>query len=160
MLLSSEGERLIKSFEAYSDIPYQDQRGVWTQGWGHTEGVDENSPTVDLAQAEAWFWDDIEWVEKVIIETVKIILTQCEYDALGSFIFNIGSSNFQKSSVLKKINVGDRQGAARDLELYVKYKDEKTGSLLVSKGLQARRAKEKEVFLQDFNASRQGPSEG
>lgn len=160
MLLSKEGELLIKKFESFSSTAYKDIAGIWTIGWGHTYGVGERTPRCSDAQAKEWFDDDIKKCESAILEKVKIILTQSELDALCSFIFNVGVSRFSTSTLLRKLNSGDIQGAGRELDRWVFVKDPLTQLSLVSKGLAERRLLEKHLFLRDFYEARKKTSEG
>lgn len=154
MNISQEGIDMIKSFESFSPTPYKDIRGRWTIGWGHAIGVDANTLPISQMQGEGLLWDDLETAEKVIIDLVKIDLTQCEFDALTSFVFNEGQGRFQKSTMLQKLNLGDRPGAAKEFDRWIYYTDEKTGEKKVSEDLQKRREMEKQLFLEDFNEVR------
>ena len=79
--------------------------------------------------------------EKTVNDLVKVPLTQNQFDALVSLTYNIGTGAFEKSTLLKKLNTGDYQGAADQFTVWNK------GGGKVLQGLVNRRAKEKEVFL-------------
>jgi len=152
MTISDSGIDLIKDFEGLRLKPYCDIRGRWTIGWGHTQGITAGSAPIDQAQAESYLWDDIEWAEKCVTDNVAITMTQCEFDALVSFTFNEGCGKFKGSTLLQKLNKGDRRGAAKEFDRWVYYKDQETGEELVSEDLQKRRELEKTLFLQDYDA--------
>ncbi len=118
----------------------------WTIGWGNTKHA-RPGMTITEAQAEEWFKEDLAWVESTIRSTVTVPLTQNQYDALGSLIFNIGTGNFAKSTLLKKLNAKDYSGAADQFSVWNKQRNQKTGQLEVLRGLTTRRAKERELFL-------------
>ena len=75
------------------------------------------------------------------LKHVKVKLSENEKAALASLIYNIGGTQFYKSNLLKKINAGDKKGAADEFDTYVKQK----GTVL--NGLVKRRKMEKELFL-------------
>lgn len=117
---------------------------VWTIGWGTTRiNGKPVTPgmTITREQAAEYFNHDIAHFEKDIATLVKVKLTDNQFSALVSFIFNIGTTQFQKSTLLKKLNAGDYTGAAREFDRWV-YDN---GNVLP--GLVTRRQKEKELFL-------------
>lgn len=154
MQIDQAGEDFIKSFEGLRLEPYQDEAGVWTIGWGHIEGVSRYTPSINLMQAQTIFDDDIEPIEEAVTKDLLIDVTQSEFNALVSFAFNEGTEALHNSTLLKKLNAGDRQGAAKQFDRWIYVKDEKTKQMVVDKGLVRRRLAEKELFLNDFNASR------
>lgn len=142
----------IKSFEqlrlkAYKPTP----NDVWTIGWGHTKTA-KHGMVITEAQAEALLRDDLAWVEQTIKDLVKVPLTQKQYDALAGLIFNIGRTNFSKSTVLKRLNAYDYEGAADAFLMWNKQRNKKTGKLEVLKGLVRRRKEEREMFLEGITA--------
>jgi len=85
----------------------------WTIGVGHTGGVSPGD-TCTEAQAMEWLREDVAEAEAAINELVTADITQPQYDALASFIFNCGRGNFAKSTLLKKVNADDVDGAAAE----------------------------------------------
>lgn len=154
MKLDEAGKNLIKRFEALRLSPYLDREKVWTIGWGHTYGVNEKTLPIDETQAEVFFSADCEPCEEIITKSVKIDLTQNEFNALVSFTFNEGVSAFHNSTLLKKLNSGDRQGAAKEFDRWIYATDKETGEISVVDDLIIRRALEKTLFLSDFLATR------
>ena len=100
------GRQLIESFEGFYPLPYQCPSGVWTQGYGHTDGVTYASPPATLSQADAWLADDLGVAEGAVNSKVVVPLTSNQFSALVSFVFNIGAGAFATSGVLKVINLG------------------------------------------------------
>ena len=132
---------LIKAFEGFKLNAYQDGGGVWTIGYGST-GDDVKEGTVwTIEDCERRLKIDLLMIEKDIEELVTVPLTQNQISALSSFIYNVGYGAFKKSTLLKKLNEKDYEGAASELLRWNKDNGK------VIKGLSLRRAKEKELFL-------------
>lgn len=112
-----------------------------TIGYGHTGSNIKLGMTITQAQADAYFNLDIMRFEKTVREAVDEPLTQGQFNALVSFAFNVGVGAFLKSTMLKKLNVGDYKGAAGEFTKW-----NKAGGRVVD-GLTRRRAAEKAMFL-------------
>lgn len=115
----------------------------WTIGYGHTSGV-KNGMVITEARAEELLRQDVSWVEDAINSSVVVPLTQGQYDALGSFVFNVGATEFRNSTLLRKLNGGDYMGAANEFPRWNKQKGKVLG------GLTKRRAEEREMFMKDI----------
>lgn len=104
--ISTKGYVAISQFEGLSLKAYKCPAGKWTIGYGHTENV---SPTDKISYEEAGklLCYDLKKVYRLI--PVKEKMTQGMFDALASFIFNVGASNFKKSTLKKMVenNVND-----------------------------------------------------
>ena len=102
---------------------YKDSKGLWTIGVGHLIKADEQhliTATLTDEQVEELLRSDLKWCSEAVESSVKVPLTQNQYDALYSLCFNIGGTNFAKSTVVKKINAGDMNGAAAAIEMWNK----------------------------------------
>jgi lysozyme len=130
----------IKRWEGYSETAYKDTGGVWTIGYGHTKGV-KPGMKINRAQALAYLAEDLAWVEDSIAKRVKVPLTQNQYDALCSFVYNIGDPQFSTSTCLRRLNSLDYVGAVEALTWWNKDNGR------VIQGLVNRRADEKKLFL-------------
>jgi lysozyme len=137
--LEYTGQGLTEQFEGYQLTAYQDSSGVLTIGYGHTEGVTQGM-TCTQAQAEAWLSADIQWAVSVVRGAVVVALTQNEFNALVDFTFNVGSGNFQSSTLLKDLNAGDFAAAALQFERW-----DQAGGAVVA-GLLRRRIAEENEF--------------
>lgn len=142
---SSNGIKLIKEFEGCRLKAYKCPAGVWTIGIGHTglvngKPITEGMTITDL-MAETLLAIDLQKFENAINTLVKKPLTQNEFDALVSFVFNIGIGNFQKSTMLKLLNNGHMPLAAGQFDRW-----NKAGGKVL-KGLTRRRQAEKILFL-------------
>ena len=91
----------IKKFEGVSLTAYQDAKGVWTIGYGHTEGV-KKGDKITLYQAEQFLREDLKKFEAVA-DKCRMLTTQGRYDAVLDFIYNCGPTNFSKSTLKKYI---------------------------------------------------------
>lgn len=140
MQTSKNGIKFIRDHEGCVLTAYQDGGGVWTIGVGHTRGV-KAGQVITKAQADAFLADDIAPVETCINQSVAVSLNQNQFDALASFIFNVGETAFKKSTLLKKLNTGDYRGAADQFTRWV------YDNNVFVQGLYNRRVDEKALFL-------------
>jgi lysozyme len=85
--------------------------GIWTVGYGHTGGVTEGQ-NITLEQADALLEQDLEHVETAILCLVTAPLSDNQFSALCSLVFNIGAGHFKDSTLLKRLNEGKYADAA------------------------------------------------
>ncbi|MDR3510805.1 MAG: glycoside hydrolase family protein [Caulobacteraceae bacterium] len=135
---------LIKRFEGYRRDAAQLPDGRWTIGHGHTRSAREGA-SVSPDDAEALLIYDLDAVAAAIDAAVFTPLSQNQFDALASFVFNIGIENFRHSAVLRRINEGAVLEAAFTLEMW--RKADFGGERIVVDALVRRRAAEKALFL-------------
>jgi lysozyme len=135
---------LIKRFEGYQRRAVQTPDGRWTIGHGHTRTARAGAE-VSQDDAEALLIFDLRQVAADIDALVFTPLTQNQFDALASFVFNIGAENFRHSAVLRRINAGELIQAAFALEAW--RKADFDGERIVVDALVRRRAAEKALFL-------------
>ena len=140
MKTSKNGINLIKTYEGCRLEAYKCPAGVWTIGYGHTAGVKKGDKITQL-QADTLLFVDLQKFENAINKAVKKPITQNEFDALVSFAFNVGIGNFEKSSLLRLINMGHFELAAQQFERWI-YAGGKPLN-----GLKKRRRAEKTLFL-------------
>lgn len=117
LVVSAAGLFALAGFESGGAKPpltaYDDGIGVQTICHGHTRGVTRGM-RASLGQCEQWLREDVGAAGQAIAQRVKVPITQSQYDALVSLVFNIGEGNFSRSTLLRKINSGDCQGAGRE----------------------------------------------
>lgn len=132
---------LIKSFEQFRPTAYlPTKHDVPTLGYGHTTGV-RMTDTCTTPTAEAWLRQDVGAVVSDINNRCQgVPLTQNQFDALVSLVFNIGITAFDGSTLLRKLHVKDYAGAHTEFTHWNK----QAGRVLP--GLTARRAKEAALF--------------
>jgi len=136
---SPSGFKLTEQFEGLRLQAYKDVAGVWTNGYGNTHGVVPGT-TITLQQAKDDLASNIEGAEYVVNRVVVVPLTQNQFDALVDFVFNLGSGNFQSSTLLRKLNAGDYAGAAEQFPLW----NHSNGQVIA--GLTKRRLAEQALF--------------
>lgn len=139
MKTSERGLAVIKEFEGLQLQAYQCSAHVWTIGYGHTAGV-QPGDVITRREADGLLSQDVSESERTIERYVTVSLTQCQFDALVSLTFNVGSGNFRSSTLLKKLNAGDYTGAAGEFLRWVNAGGQRLP------GLVRRRAAEKALF--------------
>lgn len=176
MKIGSKGIRLIKAFEACELVAYPDPASAlgrectkrrialrdyadienwkelngkpWTIGYGHTGDDVKPGDMWSQDRAEHILVQDIERRERDVNALVKVQLTQEQFDALVSFVFNVGSDidadnvaeGLGDSTLLKKLNSSDYVGAAEEFEKW-----NRAGGQIM-KGLARRRLAERRLF--------------
>ena len=145
--ISEKGIGLIKDVEGFSAVPYQDVAGIWTIGYGHkileTDPYYPYGPVREISRehAEMLLIADLWNAENCISRNVKVPVTANQYDALVSFIYNIGCGAFSSSTMLKKINANQIEDAGEEFKRWI-YANKKEVA-----GLVTRRARERVLFL-------------
>lgn len=143
--VSDAGKAFIKSFEKEILSVYDDGYGFPTCGVGHKVRPADKlklGDKITKEQSAAFFAADLAAHTAPIAKYVKVPLTQGQYDALASLIFNLGEPNFAKSSVLRELNAGNYAAASKAFALY----NRSNGK--ISNGLIRRRAAEIKMFGQ------------
>ena len=113
MSLSAEGRAALVLREGKRNKAYLDTKGIPTIGVGHT------APEVYLGlvwtdkQVEDALSKDVKWAEAEV-DALHVPLSTNQYDALVSFIFNIGAEAFKKSTMRKHLVVGNYEAAAKE----------------------------------------------
>lgn len=141
LFYSKHGLELTEQFEGFKAAAYQDQGGVWTIGYGHTLSVFPGR-TISQAQAEHYLAIDVRVAENAVKRLVTVPLGQLMFDALTDFVFNCGSGNFAKSSLLKAVNNKDAAAVIAEFKKW----DKIAG--VSNKGLARRRLAESELYRQ------------
>ncbi len=142
MQYSKQGLSLTESFESCRLTAYQDIKGIWTIGWGHTGPEVVEGLVWTQNQADSQLIMDLQKAERMVNTCVTVDLTQGEFDALVDFAFNLGCNAEKGSTLLKLVNAGDMAGAAAQFELW----DHASGQVVA--GLLRRRIAEEQEFNQ------------
>ena len=115
MAIAQSTLAFITKEEGARNKAYKDSKGLWTIGVGHLIKPDEQhliTATLTDEQVEELLRSDLKWCSEAVESSVKVPLSQSQFDALYSLCFNIGETAFRKSTVVRKINENDLQGAA------------------------------------------------
>jgi lysozyme len=139
---------LIKSFEGFRSQAYLDQAGIPTIGWGETKGV-KMGDTITKELAEKWFQKEVRKLEKFLLSVIEVPLNQNQFDALVSLVYNIGTGQFLKSTILKQLNAGNYKLAGNHILDWCKIRT--NDKLTISDGLQKRRMIEKRLFMEKMD---------
>jgi lysozyme len=140
--ISLRGVNLIKSFEGFSGRPYQDSVGVWTIGYGHTEGVTANSAHLTEPQASALLAKDLNKTYVPYVTALRLPLNQNQLDALTSFVYNVGPGGVASSTQVGRALRAHKWVTAAD---HLLDWDKAGGNVLP--GLRRRRLAERRLFL-------------
>lgn len=163
-LINTEGLALIKQFESLHDgdltvvglQPKLCPAGIWTVGFGRAltdqrgsflrgqAGRDEayaQYSNLSMEQAEQFLMEDTSKFSKGVADLLKVEVSSNEFSALVSLAYNIGLGAFKKSTVLRRLNAGDKGGAADAFLMWNK----SNGKTL--RGLVRRREAERKLFL-------------
>ena len=166
--INQAGLDLIKSFEGILDgnpatsnlDPYLDPVGIWTIGWGHAivvgkdflRGKENKAKAfalypggLTIAEAETLLRADVMDKCRDVDSLVKVSLNDNQYAAVVSFTFNLGVGNLKQSTLLKKLNAGDFEGAANEFRKW-----NKAGGRVLA-GLTRRREAEAALFRRPVN---------
>ena len=144
-VMSQKGIEHLKLSEGLRLKAYQDTGKVWTIGYGHTSAAGGlkvyQGLVITNAQAEQLLKDDLERMTYPVIKRlVKVDLTQGQFDALCSFIYNLGEGQVSTSTLLKLLNKGDYKGASGQFERWIYDNGKKFD------GLVTRRENEQKLF--------------
>ena len=148
MTINKAALELLKTSEGFVDHWYPDPGtggAPWTCCYGHTSaaGLPHYSPgqTFTIAQGEAILQQDLAFAESVVRTLVKVPLNDNQFGALVSFVFNVGTSNFANSTMLRLLNSGAKMTAAEEFPRW----NHAAGRVLP--GLTTRRLAERALFL-------------
>lgn len=108
MKINDAGLNLIKSFEGCKLTAYQDAVGVWTIGWGHTEGV-KAGQKITQAQADEYLRKDLVKFETAVNKINTVNFNENQFSALVSFAYNCGIGNLNKLCIGRtKAEIGSK----------------------------------------------------
>jgi len=139
MAIAKSTLSFITSEEGVRYKAYKDSKGLWTIGVGHL--IKSNEPhlmnaTLTQEEVDKLLESDLKWCDEAVASSVRVPLTQPQYDALYSLCFNIGETQFKKSTVVKRLNANDYTGAADAILMWNK-----------PAVLEKRRKRERALFL-------------
>ena len=115
---------VVRNVEGYRGAPYQDSAGVWTIGYGSTRDgsgapVTAATPAIDEPTARAWQMRDMAGAAADVARLVSVPLLVCEAAALMSFDYNEGAAQFGGSTLLRRLNAGDKAAVPDQLHRWI-----------------------------------------
>jgi lysozyme len=140
MEYSKQGLDLTEGFESCRLTAYQDIKGIWTIGFGHTGPEVVEGLVWTQNQADSQLVLDLTKAEHAVNTLVTVPLTQGQYDALVDFCYNCGIGAFSGSTMLRLLNAGQFDDAANEFQKW------SHASGVVVAGLLRRRVAEEDEF--------------
>lgn len=138
---SAAGVAFVSQHEGLRRSAYKDPVGIVTVCYGHTATA-RMGQSYSKEACQALLQSDLRAAEAAVRRLVKVPLSQETFDALVSFTLNVGAGNLAKSTLLRKLNRGDYEGACRELPKWV------SAGGVVLPGLVTRRAEEMKLCLE------------
>lgn len=139
MAIAESTLNFITKEEGSRNKAYKDSKGLPTIGVGHLIKASEQhllTATLSDQEVKDLLKSDLKWCSEAVETSVKVPLTQNQFDALYSLCFNIGETNFKQSTVVRKLNQNDYKGAADAILMWNK-----------PAVLEGRRKRERALFL-------------
>jgi lysozyme len=142
MKINENGLDLLERCEGLRLTTYRDSVGVLTIGYGHTGPDVKLGQFITQAGAEKLLANDLEDAGEAVQKLTHVPLTSNQFSALVCFVFNVGATNFSRSTLLRFLNQGQYKKAAEE---FLRWDHDHNGNQLP--GLTARRAAERALFL-------------
>ena len=147
MKINEDGLNIIKHYEGWSSTPYLCPAGIPTIGYGSIWDLEGDRVTMEHREisekeGEILLLRELSHIYKALARLVKVPLTANQYSALCSFCFNVGTGNFQASTLRNRLNRKDYSGAASEFWKW------RRGGGRILPGL-VRRRKSEEVLFRD-----------
>lgn len=146
--IPDEAYKIIRLFEGCSLKIYLDIVGIPTVGYGHVLSQAEyeslklaSKTSITQAEADNFLYADVAIFASSILKLTSVKLNDNQFAALISFVFNVGSGAYQRSTLRQKLNRGDYEGAA---DQFLRWS--KAGGQIIP-GLLRRRKLERQLFL-------------
>ena len=139
MNISNTGIDLIKHFEGCETEAYLCPAGVPTIGYGHIKGV-QMGDVITETQAHEMLVEELDEYESYINDLVTVGLNQNQFDAMVSWVYNLGGGNLRASTLLKVLNSGNYAGVPEQIMRW-----NKAGGKVLE-GLTRRRQAEADLF--------------
>lgn len=138
----------LEAWEGRSLTPYRDVAGYWTVGVGHLLTAGEELRPRTSAEVDQLLAQDLAHARADVRAcAMHSKLLPQHIDAMTSFVFNLGSKALRDSTLLRRVNLGDFDGAAEEFKRWNKARDPKSGLLVEVPGLSKRRSAERAMFL-------------
>ncbi len=136
MNISKEGLSLIKKVEGCELEAYKCAAGVLTIGYGSTKGV-KKGDTITQEEADKLLLHEMEEYEGYVNKLVEVNLSQNQFDALVSWVFNLGPANLKASTLLKVLNSKDYEGVPAQIQRWNKAGGKVLDGLIIRRNAEA-----------------------
>lgn len=136
---------LVATFEGLRNEAYVDPVGIPTICYGYTHGV-ELGQVKTTGECEGLLAEEVLAANRSVDRCVRVPISSGERSAYASFVYNVGGGAFCSSSLVRKLNAGDRRGACRELDRWVMARGKKLP------GLVRRRAAERALCESELQA--------
>ena len=147
MEVNKAGKDLIKRFEGCKLKAYKCPAGLWTISWGLTFYPDgtkvKEGDVITQQQAEDYFNAIVDDFAKKVDALIKSNVSENNFSALVSFAYNVGMGNFQRSTLLRKVNANPK-----DTIIRAEFMKWTRANNVVLKGLVRRREAEAKLYEQ------------
>lgn len=147
MEVNKAGKDLIKRFEGCKLKAYKCPAGLWTISWGLTFYPDgtkvKEGDVITQQQAEDYFNAIVDDFAKKVDALIKSNVSENNFSALVSFAYNVGMGNFQRSTLLRKVNANPK-----DTTIRAEFMKWTRANNVVLKGLVSRREAEAKLYEQ------------
>jgi lysozyme len=137
--LTQAGLDMIAQFEGFAPTPYNDPPGStkYSIGFGHQIQPGENLTRVTLDEAKALLAKDTAHAQDVVRSVITRPLTDAQFNALTSLVYNIGESAFRAGTIPTKVNAGDFARVAQTMQAYNKSGGQVNASLVKRRAVEA-----------------------
>ena len=143
--ITGDGLDLIKRFEGFRPTIYICPAGWPTIGYGHVVRESERerfSAGIDERAAEELLRRDVETAEKAVLRLIHVPLSDGQFGALVSFVFNLGAGALQRSTLRRKVNREEYDAVPAEFQRWVWARGRKLNGLI-------RRRKEEAVLFSE-----------
>lgn len=147
---SKAGLDLIKHFEGWSAQSYRDPVGIWTIGYGTIGEEATPGRKITRKEGEVFLRRELDSDIKTIKKLINVPVNQNQFDAIVSFVYNVGSGNFSKSTLRKLLNQKNYAGAAAQFARFNRARDRTTNEWMTLPGLTRRRTAEAALFTKPY----------
>ena len=151
MHISDDGLRAIQHQEGFRAITYKDAAGLETVGYGHRLVAEDYASQrfknpITMYEALSLLREDVAKAESAINDWVKAPLEQHQFDALCSFVFNVGLAAFRGSTLLRELNAGRYDSIRTEFMRWIYVHDPVTQKAVRNQALIRRRLIEARIW--------------
>lgn len=131
----------VASEEGFREDAYKCPAGVWTIGYGFTDGVKEGDK-ISRGEADARLADELQRVGREMDRIVQVNISAGQFVALLSLAYNVGAGKLAKYALIQALNFGDVEAASDE------FLDINRAGGVVLEGLTKRRQRERRLFVE------------